>query len=60
MEFLYVLSCVHKLLTLSRKQDRLENEHLGNMDQYRATREVPLPYSFDEDAPLRLQLESQL
>ncbi|EIW78498.1 EXS-domain-containing protein [Coniophora puteana RWD-64-598 SS2] len=24
---------------------RLENEHLGNMDQYRATREVPLPYS---------------
>ncbi|KAG6816137.1 hypothetical protein H0H87_008371 [Tephrocybe sp. NHM501043] len=28
--------------------DRLENEHLGNMDQYRVTREVPLPYSFDE------------
>ncbi|RDB30619.1 SPX and EXS domain-containing protein 3 [Hypsizygus marmoreus] len=28
---------------------RLENEHLGNMDQYRVTREVPLPYSFDED-----------
>lgn len=27
--------------------DRLENEHLGNMDQYRITREVPLPYSFD-------------
>ena len=27
---------------------RLENEHLGNMDQYRVTREVPLPYSFDE------------
>lgn len=27
---------------------RLENEHLGNSDQYRATREVPLPYSFDE------------
>ncbi|KAG6877197.1 hypothetical protein C0993_009484 [Termitomyces sp. T159_Od127] len=27
--------------------DRLENEHLGNMDQYRVTREVPLPYSFD-------------
>ncbi|THU92838.1 EXS-domain-containing protein [Dendrothele bispora CBS 962.96] len=25
---------------------RLENEHLGNMDQYRVTREVPLPYSF--------------
>lgn len=28
--------------------DRLENEHLGNMDQYRVTREVPLPYSFDD------------
>jgi hypothetical protein len=27
--------------------DRLENEHLGNMDQYRITREVPLPYLFD-------------
>lgn len=26
---------------------RLENEHLGNMDQYRITHEVPLPYSFD-------------
>ena len=29
---------------------RLENEHLGNMDQYRVTREVPLPYSFDDAA----------
>ncbi|KAJ7906260.1 EXS family protein/ERD1/XPR1/SYG1 family protein [Mycena leptocephala] len=27
---------------------RVENEHLGNMDQYRVTREVPLPYSLDE------------
>ncbi|KAJ7269846.1 EXS-domain-containing protein [Mycena rebaudengoi] len=26
---------------------RLENEHLGNVDQYRVTREVPLPYSLD-------------
>jgi hypothetical protein len=25
----------------------LENEHLGNMDEYRAMREVPLPYTFD-------------
>lgn len=30
--------------------DRLENEHLGNMDQYRVTREVPLPYQFDDMA----------
>ena len=28
--------------------DRLENEHLGNMDQYRVTREVPLPYAFND------------
>jgi hypothetical protein len=27
---------------------RLENEHLGNMDQYRVTREVPLPYAVDD------------
>jgi len=26
---------------------RLENEHLGNIDQYRVTRDVPLPYIFD-------------
>ncbi|KAF9787897.1 EXS family-domain-containing protein [Thelephora terrestris] len=26
---------------------RLENEHLGNIDQYRATRDLPLPYAFD-------------
>jgi len=24
---------------------RVENEHLGNMDQYRVTREMPLPYA---------------
>lgn len=32
---------------IRRFPDRLENEHLGNMDQYRVTREVPLPYNFD-------------
>lgn len=26
---------------------RLENEHLGNADQYRVTRELPLPYTVD-------------
>ena len=31
-------------------QVRLENEHLGNIDQYRATRDVPLPYVFDSSA----------
>jgi len=29
---------------------RLENEHLGNIDQYRATRDVPLPYGVDSSA----------
>ncbi|KAL1741799.1 EXS family-domain-containing protein, partial [Schizophyllum fasciatum] len=28
---------------------RLENEHIGNVDQYRATREIPLPYWLEED-----------
>ena len=27
--------------------DRLETEHVGNMDQYRVNREIPLPYAFD-------------
>ncbi|KAI1794482.1 EXS-domain-containing protein [Ganoderma leucocontextum] len=27
---------------------RLENEHVGNVDQYRVTREVPLPYTHDD------------
>lgn len=27
---------------------RLENEHLGNTDQYRVTREVPLPYRTED------------
>ena len=26
--------------------DRLETEHIGNMDQYRVNREIPLPYAF--------------
>ena len=30
---------------------RLENEHLGNIDQYRVTREVPLPYTYDDPSP---------
>ncbi|KAJ7064983.1 EXS family-domain-containing protein [Mycena amicta] len=28
---------------------RLENEQIGNSDQYRATREVPLPYTTRRD-----------
>ena len=29
---------------------RLESEHLGNVDQYRVTRQIPLPYTFDPPA----------
>ena len=28
---------------------RLENEHLGNVDMYRVSREIPLPYHFTQD-----------
>jgi hypothetical protein len=54
VELQYVLSSssffpsiLHEL-THSIRTVRLENEHLGNMDQYRVTREVPLPYSIDD------------
>jgi hypothetical protein len=54
VELQYVLSpssffpsILHEL-THSIRTVRLENEHLGNMDQYRVTREVPLPYSIDD------------
>jgi len=55
VERLYVCSRLSPVLAgfadtgpVRPRTDRLENEHLGNMDQYRITREVPLPYSFDE------------
>jgi len=54
MEFLYVLTfslffnLVNSLFFFKKKKPvRLENEHLGNVDQYRVTREVPLPYPPD-------------
>jgi xenotropic and polytropic retrovirus receptor 1 len=27
----------------------LENEHVGNKDQYRATRDIPLPYNINKE-----------
>jgi hypothetical protein len=52
MELLSVLSDFLYLHLLTRYfADRLENEQIGNIDQYRIIREVPLPYSFDEVAP---------
>jgi hypothetical protein len=41
-------TCRPLLLLTDCSVDRVENEHLGNMDQYRVTREVPLPYTFDD------------
>jgi hypothetical protein len=29
--------------------DRVESEHLGNKDQYRVTREMPLPYRVEPE-----------
>lgn len=44
------LFCLGDIYLKKSLIDRLENEHLGNVDQYRVTREVPLPYSFDDAA----------
>ena len=50
-------------LTIS---DRVENKHLSNTEEYRVTREVPLPYGFDvhpseeEEYIARLQLRKRL
>ncbi|GJE94840.1 SPX and EXS domain-containing protein [Phanerochaete sordida] len=44
----FIASMLEMLRRVQWNFYRLENEHLGNMDQYRVTREVPLPYTFDE------------
>jgi hypothetical protein len=31
--------------------DRVESEHIGHADQYRVTRDIPLPYAFDNGTP---------
>lgn len=46
-EFFHSSACF--LISILAFVVRLENEHLGNMDQYRVTREVPLPYSFNDN-----------
>jgi hypothetical protein len=43
-----IFACLEVLRRVQWNFFRLENEHLGNADQYRVTREVPLPYSFDD------------
>lgn len=40
------------IVRAERYADRLENEHLGNVDQYRITREIPLYYARDNLAEL--------
>ena len=46
------------ILSFATPPDRLENEHLGNVDQYRVTREVPLPYSLDHDDQAQMDAAS--
>ncbi|KAG1736103.1 EXS-domain-containing protein, partial [Suillus paluster] len=43
----FIVGLLEMLRRIQWNVYRLENEHLGNMDQYRIIREVPLPYSFD-------------
>ena len=56
----------HDCDTCSTRLDRVENKHLSNTEEYRITREVPLPYRFDahpseEEAYIaRLQLRKRL
>jgi len=51
--------------TCSTISDRVENKHINNSEEYRTTREVPLPYRFDalpseEEAYIaRLQLRKR-
>ncbi|KAF8740038.1 hypothetical protein AX14_008953 [Amanita brunnescens Koide BX004] len=40
----FIVACLEMLRRWQWDLLRLENEHIGNIDQYRITREVPLPY----------------
>ena len=58
MEFLYVQT-PQEFLQVLTPPVRIENDHVGNTDQFHATKEVPLPYQFqdlgndDDDAEYR-------
>src|SRR6266852_2042243 len=45
----YSLPEIEDVITLTH-EDRLKSEQLGNKDQYRVTREVPLPYILPDGA----------
>ena len=45
----YIILFPNLFLTILVLLVRLENEHIGNIDQYRVTREVPLPYTVRVD-----------
>ncbi|KZV89218.1 hypothetical protein EXIGLDRAFT_561419, partial [Exidia glandulosa HHB12029] len=44
----FISACLEALRRIQWNFLRLENEHVGNADQFRVTREVPLPYSFHD------------
>jgi len=46
----FIVACLEILRRAHWNIYRLESEQLGNMDQYRATREVPLPYTLEHEA----------
>ncbi|KAH7098837.1 EXS-domain-containing protein [Auriculariales sp. MPI-PUGE-AT-0066] len=53
----FIAGCLEALRRVQWNMIRLENEQVGNADQFRVTREVPLPYRFNpeddsEDEPL--------
>ena len=53
----------HDCNPCSTISDRVENKHLSNTEEYRATRDVPLPYNFDvhpSEEEARLQLQKRL
>lgn len=45
----FIVAFLEMLRRLQWNAFRLESEHLGNVDQYRIVREVPLPYTLDDD-----------
>lgn len=60
------LFCLYPRVRCLTVPDRVENKHLNNMEEYRITRELPLPYHFDahpteeETYIARLQLRKRL
>jgi hypothetical protein len=44
----FLVACLEALRRWQWNFYRVEAEFIGHMDQYRVTRDIPLPYSFDD------------